>query len=92
MKLTYKNYTAEEEEGRFNLYKDVEMKATKDTERLKKGDEYTNRVLIGYGFTFERLLKRITESELSTRKDMTLHGYIYNFKAVLDDLRNTLGQ
>jgi len=67
MNLTFKNYIAESDEDRFNLYKTKTVTATKDSEKHKTGDKYEINVLIGYGYTFESLLKRITYDMLSEK-------------------------
>jgi len=90
MKLIYKNYIAEEENGRFNLYKDVTMVATKDSKNHKKGDEYVGTVTIGYGYTFERLLRRMAEDIVGEKDISTLNGYIEEFRCVIDELENVL--
>jgi len=74
MELYYGNYIIEEEKGRFNLY-----------EKREKSN-----IVIGYGYTFERMLRRLTH-ELVAKKDITtIRGYIDEFKCVLDEIENTL--
>jgi len=89
MKLFFKNYIAEEEQGRFNLYKDVDMIATRDTPNYEKGEEYVDKQLIGYGYTFERLMRRMAEDIVAQSDVTTLRGYIDEFNKVIDSINLT---
>ena len=91
MELKYKNYKILPENGRFNLF---EIKATtikKNTTKYKKGDKVKIINFIGYGFTFENLLKRIITNELEKKKEIiTLKQYIDTFKEELEIINNIL--
>ena len=87
MRLIYKNYTAEPEEGtvgRWTLSHTVEITGKdKKKKQVKK--------LIGYSYTFESMLKKIAvlESQKGTQ-DLTIAEYIANFKGILEEITNKL--
>ena len=83
MKLKFKKYIAEEDNGRFNLSKLVVATS-------KKGERYETLSVIGYGYTFERLLRRMAEDIVSEKDIHTIKEYIEEFKVVIDELKNTL--
>lgn len=81
MKLTYENYVAYSDDGRFNLYKIVMAKAEKDSEIRKKGEKYESESLVGYGYTFETLVKRIITDVVISNEDVTtLKEYIKAYR------------
>ena len=83
MKLKFKKYIAEEDNGRFNLSKLVMATSI-------KGERYETLSVIGYGYTFERLLRRMAEDIVSEKDIHTIKEYIDEFKDVIDELKNTL--
>ena len=90
MNLTFKNYTAEEENGRFNLYKAEMVTAAKDSDTRKKGEKYEVNKVIGYSYTFESMLKRMA-TDMTAQKDITtIREYIDEFKKVLEKIENAL--
>ena len=87
MELTYKNYRAVSEGDRFNLYRMVEVTAKKDTINYKKGEVYDQEVLLGYGYTYEGLCRRIATEELSLRNEvLPLRDYVGEFRGVLETI------
>jgi len=84
MKLKFKKYIAEEDNGRFNLSKLVMATS-------KNGERYETLSVIGYGYTLERLLRRMAEDIVSEKDIHTIKEYIEEFKVVIDELKNTLG-
>jgi len=90
MKLTFKNYTAISDGDRFDLYKTKTVTATEKSKEHKAGDKYETTILIGYGYTFESLLKRITADTLSEKDTMTIVEYIKEFKVIVNEISNTL--
>lgn len=88
MDLTYKNYIAYSEGDRFNLYEKVMAIAKSDTKNHKKGDKYETEVLIGYGYKYENLVRRIATEEL--HKDnviIPLGDYVTLFNDVLKQIK-----
>ena len=87
MELTYKNYRAVSEGDRFNLYRTMRVTAKKDTVNYKKGEVYDQEALLGYGYTYEGLCRRIATEELSLRNDvLPLRDYVGEFRGVLETI------
>ena len=91
MEIKYKNYTAKESDGRFDLSFTTKIKAKEDTIHRKKGDEYEIETVVGFGYTFETLIRRIIENELSQNNEvMSLKEYINEFKELKNEITNIL--
>ena len=91
MNIKYKNYYAEDIDGRFDLFEERDWVANKDGKEYKKGDKYKKMVVMGYGYRFENLLRKIVDLELSKqRKVVSVQEYIGEFKRVSDVLKHTL--
>ena len=79
MKILYKDYVAEAESDRFNLYKKGKTQKGKD-----KLDT------IGYGYTFEGLLRKIAHLEMGKKSDMTFAEYIADYKKIIKEVEEAL--
>ena len=91
MTIEYKDYKAVCNDSRFDLYQVKTMVAEKDTKKFKKGDTYEKEITIGYGYSFESLLRRIVEAELERKhKVITIREYIEEFGKEMKKLKKTL--
>lgn len=91
MKLTYKNYIAKSDGDRFNLTQIKHLTAKEDGKKYKKGEKYTTEVLIGYGYYFENLLKKIITLELSNGENtLSIAEYIDEYKSLLEQIKTAL--
>ena len=90
MEIVYKNYIAKEENNRFNLSKKEMVTATRDTKNIKKGDRYEAEIFIGYGYTFERMLRRIAEDIMSKESKLEIKEYIVKFKEIVKEIDGVL--
>jgi hypothetical protein len=91
MEIKYKNYTAKEADGRFDLYVTKKLKAKADTKNLKQGEEYDFEDCLGYGFSFESMALRIISYEIAENNDvLTIQEYIEQFKKIKEEVFNVL--
>lgn len=84
MKLFYKDYIAEADGDRFNLFETVTVTAKKDGKKFKKGDKYEDMKPISYGHTYESLVRKIASLESAKGKDCSLGEYVVIFKRELE--------
>ena len=88
MNLKYKNYIAYSEGDRFNLYEIKEMVAQKETKNHSIGDKYNSEMLIGYGYTYDGLVRRIASQELNNMEiTLELGEYVSAFSDVLNEIK-----
>ena len=86
MNIKFERYEMEPESvTRFNLYKNVTSK------KKETGEEYNNRVVIGYSLLFESCLVHIAMDKLACKKgDTSIREYIKEYKEVSQLLLNSL--
>ena len=91
MNTTYKNYIEKASDNRFDLYEKKQIVLEKDTTKGKVGDTVESEVLIGYGFSFDRMIYRIVTLELSKNKStVDFKQYISEFKKLKNELTEIL--
>ena len=72
MRIEYKKYSIELENGHFNLFLSGGFKIDK-----RSGKEIEVKNYIGYGFNFDSLIKRIILEELEKKKEVvTLNEFL----------------
>lgn len=87
MKLLFEDYEARSFEDRFDLYFRTEVIAKEDGKQHKKGDAYSSYRLVGYGYEYPSLVRRIAQ-DILTRQDRTidLSEYATEFNVVVDKI------
>lgn len=96
MELKYKNYRAVANPvpgTRFDLFETRTVRAEKDTKTKTKDKLYSSEHTVGYSYTFESMLKKIAQLEVSKNENIhTIQGYIVELKRVVEDLKQVLNE
>lgn len=85
--IRYKNYSLEPESGRFNLYKEITIKA----DPKKNIPEHPSTIVMGYSMQFGYALHLIVTDILEQdEEDATIPQYINAYKSEKESLLNAI--
>ena len=81
-----------ENSDRFTLYKKKKIPEVKiiDNKQIKTGKDKITQIIVGYGFTFERALKRICTLLTIETEQVTIEKHIEKYAEILKEIKNVL--
>ena len=90
MIIKYEDYTLYSDNGRFNLYKSVEVEK-KDSNKKPTGETHRIEKVIGYGFKLENAVKRIIDDIMESKDDkVSLRVFLIEYKRQIQALKELL--